>query len=214
MAELKTPAGKRPATKASRSAAASPASSRTRRVEALVDGRRVGEFDVGVAGETAAAPAATPPAPPLRTPQQQAEDFQASIVGSVKEAAPPASVASREQPLVSVPPAQMEAPDSMAWMKEAARSFKGRSVTDAALASIVAVRRPIRPEFAPGGLVALIPALVIVAVLVMLVIGLAAAASPELFGPFGPLSDFNVFGQARPSTPPNAFFPGYPYRRQ
>ena len=147
------------------------------------------EFDVGVAGEAAAPSAATPPASPLRTPQQQAEDFQASIVGSVTQAAPPASLVSREQPPVSEPPARTEAPDPMAWMQQAAAwARKGRSVTDAALSSIVEVRRPIRPEFAPGGLVALIPGLVIVAVLVMAVIGLAAAASPKLFGPFGPFS--------------------------
>jgi len=44
-------------------------------------------------------------------------------------------------------------------------------VTEAALASIVEVRQSIRPEFSPGGIVALIPSLVIFLLMIGLIIG-------------------------------------------
>ena len=68
-------------------------------------------------------------------------------------------------------------------------------MTEAALASIVEVRQPIRPEFAPGGLVALIPSLVIAALVVMLVIAGLVLISHEMFGPFSPLSLLNPFAR-------------------
>ncbi len=87
-------------------------------------------------------------------------------------------------------------------------------MTDAALASIVEVRQPIRPEFSPGGLVAVIPVMVIAALLVMLAIGGLLFISQQVLGPFGFAGIFNPWAHLFPSTPSNPFLPGLPLPRR
>jgi hypothetical protein len=65
-------------------------------------------------------------------------------------------------------------------------------VTEAALASIVEVRQPIRPEFTRGGLVALIPSFIIAFLVIMLAVGALVMVNGLLGGanPFAPSSPF------------------------
>jgi hypothetical protein len=68
-------------------------------------------------------------------------------------------------------------------------------MTDAALASIVEVRQAIRPEFSPGGLVALMPTIVIAALAVMLAVGAITLIGQMVLGPFSPFALFNPFAR-------------------
>jgi hypothetical protein len=68
-------------------------------------------------------------------------------------------------------------------------------MTEAALASIVEVRQPIRPECAPGGLVALMPTIVIALLVLLLVIAALVLISQRMFGPFGLFGLFNPFAR-------------------
>lgn len=72
--------------------------------------------------------------------------------------------------------------------------------TEAALASIVEVRQPIRPEFTRGGLVALIPSFVIAFLMIMLAVGAVAMVS-------GLLGGANPFERSSPFAPS---LPGFP----
>jgi len=84
-------------------------------------------------------------------------------------------------------------------------------VTEAALASIIAVKRPIQPEMPPGGLVGIIPTFVIAVLVVMLAIAAVSVAGRMLFGPFWSLSGGGAFSVP---SPPNPYqFPGVPQRR-
>ena len=97
----------------------------------------------------------------------------------------------RQAPFQNQPP-----PASPSLRPSSSTSGASRSpVTEAALASIVEVRQPIRPELTRGGLVSLIPALVIAALIVMLAVAILAALSSMLFGPFGPLAVLNPFAR-------------------
>jgi len=80
-------------------------------------------------------------------------------------------------------------------------------VTEAALASIVEVRQLIRPEFARGGLVALIPSFVIALLVVMLALVAVALMSDLLPGA-------NPFGRSSPFAPANPPFPSFPNPRR
>ena len=78
------------------------------------------------------------------------------------------------------------------------------SVTDAALASIVEVRQPIRPEFRAGSLISLIPAAVIGLLVIFLLAGAAMFLRGMMFGG-------SPFGGAPPGS--RLFVPNPYYRR-
>ena len=74
----------------------------------------------------------------------------------------------------------------------ASRAAGTSPVTEAALASIVEVRQPIRPEFTRGGLVVLIPSFIIAFLVIMLAVGALVMVNGLLGGanPFAPSSPF------------------------
>jgi hypothetical protein len=81
-------------------------------------------------------------------------------------------------------------------------------VTEAALASIVEIRQPIRPEFARGGLVALIPSFLIAFLVVVLAVGVLALVGNLLPGAINPFAPSGL----SPVNPPS--FPGFPNPRR
>lgn len=83
----------------------------------------------------------------------------------------------------------------------ASRAPGTASVTEAALASIVEVRQLIRPEFTRGGLVALIPSLVIALLVVMLAVGAIALVSGLLSGGNNPFAPSSPFAPSLPGFP-------------
>ena len=101
--------------------------------------------------EIAAAPPEPPPVAVERTPS----------VAIAPPAVAPAPPVPKAQPEMAPAPAPLAAP---------APSVEA-PVTEAALASIVAVRQRIRPEFPVGGLVAMIPSLVITLLVIILALG-------------------------------------------
>jgi len=142
--------------------------------------------------EIAAAPPEPPPVAVERTPS----------VAIAPPAVAPAPPVPKAQPEIAPAPLAAPAPSV------------GAPVTEAALASIVAVRQPIRPEFPAGGLVSIVPSLVITAMVVMLLVAAVSMVGRMVFGPYWSLvfrSTFSTpYSQPQPQLPA---FPGYMQRR-
>lgn len=88
------------------------------------------------------------------------------------------------------------------------------AVTAAALASIVAVRQPIHPEFPQGGFVALIPAIVVPLLAIMFAGWAVVAASNLLLGLSSPFAPSNPFARQRSFSSPNPFLFSFPNQRR
>lgn len=131
-----------------------------------------------------------------------------SSESSPQPATPPAAVAVSKKPTPTEPSPEEVAPAPVV-----------SAVTSAALASVVAVRQRIQPEFPPGGVVAILPGIVIPLLVIMFVGWLAVAASHLMFGMgslfawSSPFSQQNPFSQQDPYRSRNPIF-GFPNRRR